>query len=158
MKAIRQARPVGVYSLVFLLGVLGLNALLAGFGFLGDPTGKSMGIPLEWLRATPFSDFFIPGLILFCVLGGISAPHNFRVVDPAPVGVMRGLERRTHEHWAWSACLTVGAATLIWIAVQFLMLGVRNPMQIGLEVFIAALGLAFVALSLLSSVRRYYAR
>ena len=57
MKAIRQTRPVGVYSLVFLLGVLGLNALLAGFGFLDDPTGKSMGIPLEWLRATPFSDF-----------------------------------------------------------------------------------------------------
>lgn len=158
MKAIRQARPMSVYVLMGLLTVLGVSALAGGFGLFADPTGESVGIPLEWLEHSPFSSFLIPGLVLFCLLGVFPLLTVFALWTRPGWGLMRPLERRTHEHWSWSAGLTAGIAALVWIAVQFLMLGVRHPVQIGLEVFIAALGLALVASSLLPSVRRYYAR
>ena len=48
-----------------LLLVNGIGALWGGASLLRDTSGKSMGWPLEMLGHTPFSNYFIPGLILF---------------------------------------------------------------------------------------------
>src|SRR5687768_13830790 len=53
-------------SLVALLALVGVNALAGGYyAVSGAP-----GVPVEWLRGTPFQSYLIPGLILFCVVGG----------------------------------------------------------------------------------------
>ncbi|MES2766509.1 MAG: hypothetical protein V4642_11600 [Bacteroidota bacterium] len=57
---------------IFLLVFNGVSALAGGYGLMSDPTGMHVGIPLNYLSLTPFTDFFIPGLLLFCSLGVMS--------------------------------------------------------------------------------------
>lgn len=58
---------------IFLLFVVGLNALAAGFSFIVDPDGHSVGISTDYLRDSgPFKDFFVPGLLLFFFNGMLS--------------------------------------------------------------------------------------
>ena len=55
--------------LLFLLGFLGVGALFGGGVLIVSPSGKLFGMPLSLLDNSPFTDFLIPGLILFIVLG-----------------------------------------------------------------------------------------
>jgi hypothetical protein len=60
----------GRNSLIGLLSFLGLGALGGGGALILSPSGKLIGgMPLAILHKTPFTDFFIPGVILFVVLG-----------------------------------------------------------------------------------------
>jgi len=55
--------------LLFLLAVLGIGAIFGGFVLMISPSGKLFGMPLSMLENSPFSNFLIPGIILFSVLG-----------------------------------------------------------------------------------------
>jgi len=56
--------------LIGLLAMLGLGAIGGGGALILSPSGKLLGgLPLAMLNKTPFSDFLIPGIILFFVLG-----------------------------------------------------------------------------------------
>lgn len=68
MKRIKSLRITAVSLLVFL----GLAAAGGGLLMLIDPSGGKIILPLDLLEETPFQDFFIPGLILFSVLGVFS--------------------------------------------------------------------------------------
>jgi hypothetical protein len=57
---------------IVLLFIIGLNAMAAGYSFMVEPTGKDIGISTEYLRYSPFADFFIPGLVLFFANGVLS--------------------------------------------------------------------------------------
>jgi hypothetical protein len=60
---------VRLMSIVMLL-VISANALAAGYSFIIDPSGAGLGITLQYLKpSAPFHDYFIPGLILFSVIG-----------------------------------------------------------------------------------------
>jgi hypothetical protein len=54
------------FSLGFLLAFAALNAF--GGGYYGMAGAE--GVPLEWLEGSLFHNYFIPGLILFVVVGG----------------------------------------------------------------------------------------
>jgi hypothetical protein len=150
-------RPASVYVLESLLLLLGLNGLAGGIGLFGDPSGQAIGFPLDWLENTPFNSYLIPGIILFIVLGVFPLVVMVLLHFKPNWLVMRGLESLTHEHWSWLASLTVGSAAVIWIVVQFLMLGVRYPVQIGLELVVITLGIVIIAVTLFLTVQRYYA-
>jgi hypothetical protein len=99
---------------------LGLCALLA-FGALNAFAGSyyglagAKGVPREWLEGTPFSDYFIPSLILGIVVGG-----SFLL---ATMAVFRG--------WARARELVLGAVAIVlgWLAVQVAMIGYVSWMQ-----------------------------
>ena len=59
--------------LAFGLGALqvfiGLGGIAGGFGLVTEPSGANLGFHMEWLSKSPFSDYLIPGLILFIVIG-----------------------------------------------------------------------------------------
>lgn len=55
--------------LIALLAFLGLGAIGGGAVLIISPSGKLMGMPLAMLDTSPFSNFLIPGIILFLVLG-----------------------------------------------------------------------------------------
>jgi hypothetical protein len=57
---------------IVLLFIIGLNALAAGYSFMAEPSGKDIGISTDYLKSSPFKNFFIPGLILFVVNGVLS--------------------------------------------------------------------------------------
>ena len=47
----------------------GLNALIAGFLFIIDPSGDKLGLSVAYLQSSPFTSYLIPGLTLFTVIG-----------------------------------------------------------------------------------------
>lgn len=55
-----------------MLILVGSSAIYGGLLLMLDPSGGLMKLPFTWIRNTPFVDYFIPGLILFIVIGALS--------------------------------------------------------------------------------------
>jgi hypothetical protein len=99
------------YSLGALLVFGAVNALGGGYYGLSGATG----VPTEWLNGSPFSDYFVPSLILLVVVGG-----SFIV---AAMAVFTGLRI------ARLAALAAGIVVLGWLAVQLAIIGYVSWMQ-----------------------------
>jgi hypothetical protein len=107
-----EAHPMAIrYSLGSLLAFGALNAI--GGGYYG--LSGAAGVPKEWLDGSPFSDYFIPSLILLVVVGG-----SFVV---AAIVVFAGLRI------ARVAALAAGFVVLGWLAAQVAVLGYVSWMQ-----------------------------
>lgn len=154
---VKQSRPFTVYVLMFLLLFLGISAIYGGYNLIVDPSGDQLQMPSGWIESTPFQNYLVPGWILFTVLGVLPLITVIALWLRPTWAWVKGLEQSTHEHWSWLASVTVGIALIIWITVQYLMFGARHPVQIALEVSLGTLGLLIIAVSLIPSVRRYYA-
>ena len=118
-----------------LIGVMafqGLSGIAGGFGLMADPTGASLRIPLEWLEGSPFTDYLLPGIVLFFVLGVI------------PLGVVYGLWKG--KTWSRLAAVAVGAALCIWIAVEIAVIGYQTEPP--LQLIYGIVGIAILLLSL----------
>jgi len=94
-----------------LLAFVALNAF--GGGYYG--MSGSENIPLEWLEGSPFSSYFIPGLILFMVIGGL-----FLFASVAMFARFR---------IARTASFIAVLAVFIWLAVQVTIIGYVSWMQ-----------------------------
>ena len=108
---------------IVLLVAVALNALAAGYSFITDPSGKEIGISTDYLRpSAPFSDYLIPGIVLFVVNGVLSLI----------VAVWATWELKAYP-WLVMAqgCILVG-----WIGIQLMMVTASHP----LHLFIAAIG------------------
>jgi hypothetical protein len=149
LKTRSNVRPASVYWLVALLVFLAVSALFGGYGLVADPSGRQLQMSQEWLAATPFRDYLIPGLILFIVLGFITA---LALLTRPVWGWMRPFESRYHEHWSWLASVASGVALLVWIIVQVVMVGPQSVLQL----IYGLLALTIIGVAYLTSVRRYY--
>lgn len=98
-----------------LLFVLAMNALLAGYLFMLDPSGKYLGISTVLLRHSPFDNYFIPGLVLFTV-NGLLAVFT---------GLMLARQWRGGPFWL----VVQGVLLSGWIFVQVLMLRELNVLH-----------------------------
>ena len=49
-------------ALLFLLLFQGVSGMAGGVGLVADASGSTLGIPLEWLKGSPFPDYLIPGM------------------------------------------------------------------------------------------------
>jgi hypothetical protein len=109
--------PVGIHPRLIryvLGGLLAFGALNAfGGGYLALSGAK--GVPLEWLAGSPFTSYFIPGLILFIVVGG-----SFLL---AAIAVFAG--------WRKARLMACGAGGIlfIWLGVEVAMIGYVSWMQ-----------------------------
>ncbi|HEU4717153.1 MAG TPA: hypothetical protein VFU15_04950 [Bacteroidia bacterium] len=65
-KLLKFTRITSGLLLIFLLSV---PALVGGFALISVPDGSTLQMKTELLRHSPFSDFFIPGVVLFSVNG-----------------------------------------------------------------------------------------
>lgn len=114
-----------------------VGALAGGGGLILDPSGKGLQLSLDWLRYSPFNDFFIPGIILFLVnglFGLVVLAMIFMKYEKYPVFVLI------------QAILLGG-----WIIIQMILLHTINFLHI-LYIFIAV---ALVVLGLVQiNVRR----
>ena len=99
------------YVLGGLLAFGALNAFAGGYyGMSG-----AEDVPKEWLEGSPFDDYFIPGLVLFVVVGG-----SFLA---AAIAVFARL------HIARTAAFAAGAIVLGWLAVETAIIGYVSWMQ-----------------------------
>ena len=57
---------------IFAIVLLFFNAISAMFGggsLIYDPSGEFLQLPIELIESSPFSNFMIPGIVLFTVNG-----------------------------------------------------------------------------------------
>ena len=106
-----RAKTILRYALGILLGFAALNAFAGGYYALAG----AEGVPTEWLNGSPFQNYFIPGLILFIIVGGI-----FLTAAIAVFAQLR-IARRT----TFSAVLIL----FIWLGVQIAIIGYVSWMQ-----------------------------
>ncbi|GAB3151094.1 hypothetical protein GCM10027058_16590 [Microbacterium neimengense] len=100
---------------VTLLVVAWFNLASALAGMIGLTVGGGMGLPLEWLDATPFATYFWPGIILGVVVGGAQA-----------LAVIAQYRRYA---LAWGLQAAAGLVMMIWIFVELAMLLVWSPLH-----------------------------
>ena len=96
---------------------LSLGALGGGAALMLGPRGEIIPLPLSALSGSPFETYFVPGLILFCVLGLcplVAARLTWLRHPLAPV-----------------AALGVGVTLLVWMAVEIIIVGYSSnpPLQ-----------------------------
>jgi hypothetical protein len=91
------------------LGVLLIFVALNAFGGGIYGAAGAEGVPTEWLKGTPFRDYFIPSVVLFVAVGGSSLV----------AGIAFFLRRR----WARPAAFGAGAVLLVWMTVQLALIG-----------------------------------
>jgi hypothetical protein len=113
--------------------LLGVGAIAGGLALILGPRGEIVPLPVAALAGSPFQTYLGPGLILFTVLGLgplVSALLAWKRYPLAPF-----------------AALVVGAALMIWVAVEIAIIGYSNepPLQaiylvLGLAITVVALG------------------
>ena len=105
--------------LISLLLFLGLSALGGGFFLIISPSGKMLGgLPLSILEHSPFSDFLIPGIILFLILGFSPCLICLALIKKPTNRFAEYFNFFKDMHWAWSFCIYVAFALIIWIQVE----------------------------------------
>jgi hypothetical protein len=99
-----NTRPAVWWLLVGLEVVIAVNAVYGGIGLMVN----GMGMPADWLDATPFRSWELPGVILLIVVA-VS-------MSIAAVGEL--------ARWrlAYLASITAGLVLIGWIAAQVLVL------------------------------------
>ncbi|MDF2449549.1 MAG: rane protein [Bacteroidota bacterium] len=100
-----------------LLAFIALNAF--GGGYYGLSGAES--IPLSWLEGSPFTSYFIPGVFLFVVVGGMCALSSVLVFKNSVRA--RGMS---------VACAVL---LLAWIVVQVSIIGYVSWMQPAIIIF-----------------------
>ena len=108
-KHFKRARTTALVLLFFL----GLSALPASIFMMVDPSGSQMGLPLEMLDQTPFSNFLFPAILLGFFNGILSLLFAILVI-------------KKHRLQAWMVMFQ-GSVLLIWLTVEVLM-GLYYPL------------------------------
>ena len=102
---------------IVLLIIVALNALAAGYSFIAEPSGVGLGITTGYLQdSAPFKNYFIPGLILFTIIG----------IWGIVIAVLAIIKSAHYPFWILvQGCILVG-----WIAIQLMMVTVLHPLHL----------------------------
>lgn len=127
------------YRLLFGLHLfVGIGALAGGLAAITNPQGP-MGMPTEPLKNSPFSNYLIPGIILFVIIG---------------LGnIMSALMFRFKSRYQGYISSVFSLALMIWIIVQCIML--RSIVSLHVIYFIIGLIEAVLSLIILFEQRLF---
>jgi hypothetical protein len=114
--------PMAMWLLICLQLLLGLGALGGGGVMLAAPDGSLIQMPLSMLENSPFSNFLIPGVILFSLLGIYPVAVAYCLLKQPAWRLPEALNPVKHLHWSWAASLAAGIILLIWISTQVLLI------------------------------------
>lgn len=141
--------------LIILLAFLSLSSIGGGGSLIISPSGKLIGgLPISILEHSPFSNFLVPGIILFLILG-ITPVFIIYALLKKPVNKYAELFNFFKDmHWAWSFSIYVAFALIIWIQVETVFIQEVSMLQTFYMLY--AIPIIFVAL--LPQVRAVYKR
>jgi menaquinone-dependent protoporphyrinogen oxidase len=127
----RPVKPLPFPALaVTLCLAAGISALGGGAALVARPDGSAIGLPLWVLRHSPFHDFLVPGLLLLLVIGVGNTWAAYR--------------HAVRYDFAGFVSFASGAALMVWIVVEMIMLRSMNALQLAYLL----LGVAIMAESL----------
>ncbi len=138
---------------LILLSFLGLSAIGGGGALIISPSGKLLGgLPLSILQNSPFTNFLIPGIILFVVLGLFPTFLIFALLKKIASPFAEHFNFFKDMYWAWSYSIYVAFALIIWIQVETIYVqGVG-----GLQTFYMLYAIPLIFVALLPQVRFFY--
>jgi len=115
--------------------LLGIGAVGGGLALMAGPNGEVLPLPVAALNGSPFANYFVPGAILFTIIG----------LGPLVAAV---LGWRRHP-LAPLLAFAVGVALLIWLVVEIALVGYSNdpPLQalyLGLGVVITLVAVGWI--------------
>ena len=152
MNKLSNSHPIAAWILIVLLFIIGISALISGAMLFVASDGNLMQWSTDQLKGTPFSNYLIPGIILFTLIGIF------------PIFVGYGLLRRPNwtwpnainplkqVHWAWTASWAVAVIMLIWIIVETVLLGYISFLQPAIAIY----AMIILILTFLPGMHRYY--
>jgi hypothetical protein len=108
--------------------ILSIGAMGGGVVLMIAPRGELMPLPVSALSGSPFDTYLVPGAILFGVLG----------LGPLVAARLAWLRHAL----APTAAFVVGAALLIWVAVEVAIIGYSGEPP--LQALYAVLGVVIV--------------
>jgi hypothetical protein len=151
-KKMNKSRPFAAWLLITLLLFIGIGAVVSGAMLIAAPDGRLMQWNTEQLSGTPFSNYLMPGIILFLLLGIFPLFVGYGLIR-RPVWRWPDVINPTKkQHWAWTASWAAGVIMLIWIAVETALLGFISFLQPTIAIY----GLVIIGLTLLPRVRNWY--
>ena len=153
MTATRASRPTTIYVLVGCLLFLSLGAFMGGISFLVDPTGAILGVPMSWLKGSPFPDFIIPGLFLLVVFAIAPLIISYGLLARPEWPLLGAVTAATREHWAWTGAVVVSVLLIVFEVVEYFSI----QYFFFLQPVMAALALIMLALAFRPVVRKHYA-
>jgi len=148
------ARPLSVWILIVLLFFLGVGGIVSGALLFSAPNGSLIGMPVDYLKGSPFSNFLIPGIILFLFVGVYQIFVGYSLLRRPTWHWPDKMNPCKSYHWVWAASWAAGVILLVWIIVETVLLGYISLLQ----PIIAVWGVILILLTLLPSVCRYYKR
>ncbi|HEY5373279.1 MAG TPA: hypothetical protein VIK01_06310 [Polyangiaceae bacterium] len=118
--------------------LLGVGAIGGGLALMAGPNGEILPLPVAALSGSPFANYFVPGAILFTIIG----------LGPLGAAV---LAWRRHPV-APLLAFAVGVALLIWLVVEIELVGYSSdpPLQalyLGLGATITFVGVGWIVMS-----------
>jgi hypothetical protein len=114
----QMKKPAELFVLSFLLIILSVNGLAGGVLMMLQPDGALLGMDPAWLIRTPFSNYLLPGLLLFALNGLLPALALVGLWSGMRSRFVRRLNIYPDRSWGWTFSLYSGITTLIWILVQ----------------------------------------
>ena len=116
-------------TLLILISFITLTVLPAGLLLLLDPTGISLGLPMELLSNTPLADYFLSGLMMAFIVGGASLTSLFLLLS--------------QKSWSYRVSLICGIVLSLWVAAELIIV----PYYHWLEGLYLTVGLLVILLS-----------
>ncbi len=153
MAANTKSLPLTVKVLIFLHVFLGFNGLVGGIPFMLAPDGHLLQMPFSQLKNTPFSSFFIPGVLLTIFLGLYPLAAAYALWKLPAWRWPDAINPFKAYHWSWAGSMAAGVIAVIWILVQI------QWIQVGvLHIIILTWGILILIVTLLQGVRAYCRR
>lgn len=135
-----KKKPLSIKALIFCTAFQAISGLSGGAALLLDPSGQLLNLPEYWLDGTPFTDYFVPGLILFSILGVF------------PIIVLTSLLRE--KDYSAKLSFLLGLTLIIWIITEIIIIGYKPDPP--LQLIYGLLGLVIFVLASRKAVKKHY--
>ena len=122
MKTQSKRRIEPHFLLIAFLLFLAFGALFGGGSLIIRPDGSGFGMPVSILANSPFSDFTLPGLILFILFGVGSLIALYGLIARPRWAWTEPLTRSLHVQWSLAVAAIIGLGQMIWIVVEVAMI------------------------------------
>lgn len=140
-----------LYLLYFLHLFLGINACIGGFLLMLKSDGSLLKMNHVFLKNSPFSNFFIPGVLLFTCVGLLSVLTLCGLIFKFNLKILNTMNIYSDRHWAWAFSLYTGITTILWITIQLLI-----TEYFWIQPIIILVGLSILICSLTPGVMEHY--
>jgi len=148
---IKDKRPFEIYILSLLMLFLSIGAIYGGGSLIIAPDGSLLNMEKSWLDKLPFTDFLIPGIVLFLFLGIFPLLALFGLFIRKHNRALNFVNVYHEKFWGWTFALYTGIISVIWIVVQQLLTA-----YFILQPIITGVGLLTIIFALLPRVQKFY--